>query len=258
MGSKIEMSGKMFGKLVVLHDMGKVKHGQKVKWKCICDCGNTTITSGKYLRNGDTNSCGCNRLHPKYKYTPKKAGHRMSNEPEYRTWGAIKERCSNKNHSMYHLYGGRGISVCERWLNSFENFYNDMGKKPSKDHSIDRIDFNGGYSPENCKWSTAKEQANNKRNTIKYELIGMSKTITEWCEYSGFSRTTIYTRIHYCGLSFYEAIKIPMRVDLNKMKGSFKPTKWKNPNIELGYEKRLKFYKQIGIIDDSGNNSTIS
>lgn len=185
--------------------------------------------------------------------------HGKSGTKEYRSWGAMKERCYSKNHSQYYLYGKRGISVCDQWINDFETFLRDMGEKPTPAHTIDRIDVNGNYCPENCKWSTPKEQSLNKRTNKIYTFLGMTMTVKEWCDYSGISRTTLYTRLITMKMDFYDSIKMPMRVDIQRLKGLERRShKWKQPNHELGYEKRLKFYKQIGIIDDSGNNSTIS
>lgn len=122
------------------------------------------------------------------------------------SWRAMKTRCYNKNQTSYENYGGRGISVCERWLDSFENFYEDMGEPPVGSYSIDRIDNNGNYSPENCKWSTTKQQARNKRNTVRYNIDGVEKSLREWCEDSGVKYQTAYMRITRQGWDAKEAI----------------------------------------------------
>jgi hypothetical protein len=121
--------------------------------------------------------------------------HGMSNTVEFSTWTDIKSRCYNKNLKHYSRYGGRGIKVCQRWLDSFENFYKDMGKRPSDNHSIERIDNDGDYSPNNCKWATLIEQANNKRTSHYITIKGKTKTIAEWSKITGLSIAMIWYRI---------------------------------------------------------------
>ena len=121
---------------------------------------------------------------------------RKGHESEYRTWQAMKSRCYNKNHIHYEDYGGRGITICDRWLgpDGFENFYYDMYPKPTK-ATLDRIDNNCGYSPENCKWSTKTEQANNRRNNVRITYDGKSMTVPQWAREIGISVHTLKTRI---------------------------------------------------------------
>jgi hypothetical protein len=115
--------------------------------------------------------------------------------PEYKIWKCIKTRCYNKNMIAFHRYGGRGITMCESWKNSFESFYTDMGSRPSKNHSIDRIDNNGNYEPSNCKWSTKKEQGRNKIDTIFIEYDGKKLCMSEWAELTGISKFTLRQRL---------------------------------------------------------------
>lgn len=130
----------------------------------MCDCGNKTIVSTGNLKNGTTKSCGCYQREYQAKRGRKNFyKHGLSNHPLYPTWSTMKSRCYNKNNISYKNYGARGIKVCDRWLNSFENFLKDMGEKPSDKHSLDRIDINGDYEPSNCRWATPEEQAINKR-----------------------------------------------------------------------------------------------
>jgi hypothetical protein len=136
--------------------------GRYKKVKCICDCGNTGTYYLCNLKSGKTKSCGC-------LYNETRVGnykHGGTGTREYSIWKAMKRRCYNKNVKDYPNYGGRGIIVCDRWLNSFENFISDMGKKPSAEYSIDRIDVNGNYEPSNCRWATPKEQRLNQRKTL--------------------------------------------------------------------------------------------
>jgi hypothetical protein len=172
MGKKLEIKqGDRYGNLTIINQVKSYispkKNKPKRRFECKCDCGNVVSIILADMRSGKTKSCGCikdnltsirNSIHN----NTWKDGKRIS-IPEYNTWRGMKERCSNPNHKAYKDYGGRGIMVCERWINSYVNFLKDMGKKPSNDYSIDRINVNGNYEPSNCKWATKVEQQKNKR-----------------------------------------------------------------------------------------------
>lgn len=119
--------------------------------------------------------------------------HGMRNTTEYQIWIDMKRRCSDKRRSRYKDYGGRGIKVCKRWM-VFLNFFNDMGKRPSKKHQLDRIDNSKDYSPENCRWATTKEQSLNTRSNVYLEHNGIKLTLYEWAEKLGLKYTTLYSR----------------------------------------------------------------
>lgn len=151
------LTGLQFNRLTVVrfHDrtMGE---SHIIRWWCRCDCGNELPVQVTYLRNGSTKSCGCWR-------TEKNKTHGLTGTSEWTTWVQMIDRCSRENNSRYQDYGGRGISVCERWRSSFTNFLTDMGKRPSPGHSLDREDNDGNYEPGNCRWATASQQALNQR-----------------------------------------------------------------------------------------------
>jgi hypothetical protein len=149
MPALIDMSGQIFGRLTVIGRSTKANSTGAVFWCCRCECGTETETSGVNLRSGQTRSCGC--LH---------ITHGMTLSPEYRVWRSMHQRCSNPKHIRYQRYGGRGITVCDRW-GSFENFLADMGPRPTG-LTLERKNNDQGYSPDNCKWATWSEQNRNK------------------------------------------------------------------------------------------------
>lgn len=180
MGISTDLTNKIFYKLTVLNRSHKTHNGHWV-WNCKCECGNEKKIYATNLVRGLTKSCGCYRVevsgNTNLSHGHSRVGIRSS---EYRSWCSALARCNNKKNRKYNDYGGRGIIVCDRWANSFENFFNDMGTKPSKKHSLDRIDVNGNYEPSNCRWATPKEQTRNKRNNIWYEYDGVKNIITDW------------------------------------------------------------------------------
>ncbi len=159
------------------------------RWECRCRCGNVRHVKANSLLSGKSGSCGCRAKIAMRKIGEKKLQH---NIPGYRSWRGMIERCHDSKNSKFHLYGGRGITVCERWRESFWNFYEDMGTRLSLAHSIDRINTNGPYSPENCRWADIFTQNRNKRTNRPVFINGVVKTIPEWSEVSGVPIETMF------------------------------------------------------------------
>ena len=183
----IDLTSERFGQLIVVD---RIPGGARVKWNCQCDCGNKCEVLAKDLRKGNTKSCGCLRKNGK---PPHEITHGQArggaNTPEYRIWIAMKSRCSNDKLWTWPYYGGRGITVCERW-EKFENFFADMGLRPSKSHSIEREKNDVGYQPDNCFWATKKQQSRNKRSNVMITHDGRTQCMTDWARELHVPKTT--------------------------------------------------------------------
>lgn len=190
MGQFRDLTGERFGRLLVEGTSGYNKHHQ-LYWKCECECGKYKEVLGSSLRNGMTQSCGCLQKEAASKINYK---HGMAKTPIFNIWWSMMQRCYDKNSQAYNRYGGRGINVCNQWQ-QFEGFYADMGDKP-KDMSLDRIDNNGDYSPENVKWATAKDQANNRKSNVVLEHNGKKQTMQQWSDELGLKVGTVWARLN--------------------------------------------------------------
>ena len=201
--------GDRFGLWVVIGDVVEIRYGTHPKRavKCRCDCGVETVVVINSLANGLSKSCGCN-----VSKAAKDANttHGKSKTKEYSIYRDMIRRCTNENRDDYKHYGGRGIKVCDRWMESFENFLADMGPRP-EGMSIDRIDNSLDYSPENCKWATQKQQTRNTRRSHNITLYGRTQCLQAWLDELGLNRATYKERVLYQGLSPEEALLKPVR-----------------------------------------------
>lgn len=186
MNWKSDPTGKQFGKWTVL----KIDENNKY-WICQCSCGVTRPVIKYNLTKGGSQSCGCYKAGIRHSY------HGMTNTDEHNIWLGIKERCYSKSAKEYNRYGGRGIRMSQRWLDSFVNFYEDMGNRPSKLHSIDRINNDGNYEPSNCKWATRSEQQRNTRRTLLVTYRGITVSAAEMAEKFGVNYKLFHSRLRY-------------------------------------------------------------
>ena len=206
--------GRKFGRLEVKEYSHKNKWVASY-WKCLCDCGNTKVVRGSSLTSGATRSCGCLL---KEVAIARSTIHGQHKSITYKARRGMLDRCYNPNSKSYKHYGGRGITVCDRWLgkDGFINFLDDMGDCP-KGMAIERIDNNKGYCPENCKWATSKEQNNNKRNNHIITFQSKTQTLAQWAEEIGVTYRTLVNRIDTHGWSEERALTEPMHRRNKKM-----------------------------------------
>lgn len=190
----IDLTGSKFGKLTV-QSRASDKAYKRPHWVCICDCGGKSVVSGTNLNRLTTRSCGC-----LYEVSKRATTHGLTKSRAYGSWCAMKYRCLSEKHESYARYGGRGITICDRWLRSFEAFYEDMGERP-EGLTLERIDNDKGYYKENCKWATRSEQNKNQYHPPKPGLgqkisfKGKDLTVAQWAEALGLSKITIHKRL---------------------------------------------------------------
>lgn len=208
--------GQKFGRLTALERVSDKYYGEyaKVVWKCICDCGSVKEVLADCLLSGNTKSCGCLANEIKHRTDNKYKKHGLHNTRLHKIWDGMKMRCYNPNHEAYFRYGGRGIFICDEWLNDdngFQNFYNwAMLNDYSNTLTLDRINNNKGYSPDNCKWSTNSEQQHNRNDNVIITNGNKTQYIDEWMKETGLSRGAIKWRLKHWGNTeklFIPAIK---------------------------------------------------
>ena len=198
MGSLIDLSGKRFGRLMVLEYIGKAK------WKCQCDCGIVKAIDGHSLRRGHTISCGCRG---RDKNNAARLIHGKTHTRLYQIWYGMKRRCYNEKDSSFKFYGLKGITVCPEWQHDYKCFEEWAETNGYENNlTIDRIDGNKGYSPDNCRWVSRKLQAENRSTSIFITLNGKTQTLTDWCKELQLNYSTTYTRIKRDGWSIGKAL----------------------------------------------------
>ncbi len=216
---KLDLLNQRFGRLVVVAP-SKSKNNETM-WECKCDCGNIKIVSTSNLKAGRIKSCGCFKSD---KLIKRNTTHSQRHTFLYEVWKSLRQRCNNPKHASYYNYGGRGITICEEWNKSFQSFYdwayaNGYSLEHQKDEvkklTIDRIDVNGNYEPNNCRWVDRKTQARNTRITKFITFKGQTKPIVEWCEIYGIKRNSFDIRIK-CGWSIEEALTTPIKTKKSK------------------------------------------
>lgn len=202
MGKFIDLTGQKFGRLLVESKAPRTKN--RTMWNCVCECGNKTRARGEHLTLGRSQSCGCLAIELQTR-------HGMARTPAYHAWQAMKDRCYNTRNKQHKDYGARGISVYPEWLDSFDAFYADMGERPSINHSLDRINNDLGYSKDNCRWATAKDQVINRRNSLMCEIGGRTQCVKDWCKELRIVSYGSARRRISIGWSIKDAVTVPPR-----------------------------------------------
>ena len=208
----VNLAGRRFGRWTVIELAETVNRTRR--WSCRCDCGSVRIVHGQSLVSGRSQSCGC--LHRELLRTMMteriKHGHARDGQmsPEYVTWQRMIQRCTDANSNRFASYGGRGITVCDRWRHSFENFLEDMGPRPGPDYSLDRVGDANVYGPDTCRWSTEVEQQNNRRDNRTIEHDGIVRTVREWERALGIRSGTLWARLNR-GWPVERALATPVR-----------------------------------------------
>lgn len=196
----INIQGEMFGRLRVLRLIGRNRHGS-AKWSCRCECGQTVVRTTSDLRAGRRWHCGCQ--------TPSHGQARTGkSSPEHQAWVNMRQRCVNPKNRNWKHYGGRGIRVCERWA-SFENFFADVGRRPSDEHTLERKNNDKNYEPDNCVWATQKQQSRNTRRNRLLTYQDQTMPLVAWAESLGLKFATLHARIVRLGWTVERALTTP-------------------------------------------------
>lgn len=189
-----DLTGQRFGQLTVI-GIDSARQAKQTYWLCECDCGTIKSVRADGLKSGSVKSCGCLKRKQDRINLTKNHKHKMSGTRIYSIWQGMKGRCLNKNNPRWARYGGRGITVCDEWATDFQSFYQwAMNNGYSDGLTLDRIDNNGNYCPENCRWATQQEQARNRRTNIDITIGNSTRTLTEWCEIFNLDYGKMYAR----------------------------------------------------------------
>jgi hypothetical protein len=210
MSKPINLEGLKYGRLTAISVVGSHRKGRV--WRCKCDCGGVVdVVSGR-LRSGWTKSCGCMKLEHGHRLAKSRIKHGFSHKiSEYNIWSGMKARCYNRRSAGWKRYGGRGIGVAEQWRDSFDQFLADVGRRPSVEYSLDRIDVDGDYGPDNCRWALQSIQQNNRRDNLRIEAFGEILTPSQWQAKTGIKASAIRNRLDM-GWSSDDAVSRPVRV----------------------------------------------
>lgn len=208
MTEALALTGNKFGRLTVIYKAENAKgiKRERTAWLCHCSCGNEKIISTDSLRAGFTVSCGCFGVKARTVLYKMNTTHGKKNTDEYEIWCSMKSRCFNPKDNGYKNYGGRGIVVCDEWANDFMAFLNHIGERPTKKHSIDRIDNNKSYEPGNVRWATKREQSRNQRSNRNFTHKGKIQCLSAWCEEYFIPYNVMMKRLGK-GVSFEGAIE---------------------------------------------------
>ena len=205
---KVSLVGREFGRLVVVAESAVRNRQGRILWDCTCACGGKATVRGGDLQQGKTTSCGC-LVVERARAMGKASVHGMTGTPTWKSWESMIARCYRATDTSFKNYGAKGITVCDRWLQSFANFFEDMGERPANS-TLDRKENNKGYSKENCRWASPRQQANNKGNNVSLFYKGRTLTVATWARKLGLPAATIYTRLRK-GWSVPEALTIQYR-----------------------------------------------
>lgn len=214
----VDLVGKRFGRWLVKTRAPRATRG--TYWQCLCDCGETRVVFGPDLKRGKSQSCGC--LAAELNLAPRVHGECRGGQktPEYTSWQCMIDRCSNPNAVSYARYGGRGITVCKLWRESYSAFLEHVGRKPSPEHTLERIENHKGYEPGNVRWATPLEQAQNtrqKEKAVRLTHLNQTLLLTEWAKEFGIDQSTLRRRLR-TGWSMERALTTPTRMTGFKLK----------------------------------------
>lgn len=197
MGQFKDLTNQKFFRLTVVRRDEPKPSDRNVFWLCQCECGKLTRAAGANLLNGQKMSCGCFKSETAARVLRVNSlkqlnRHGLSHVDEHSIWSEMKGRCVRSSHPKFHRYGARGIKVCDRWLHSFESFYADMGPRPTKKHTIDRIDNDGNYEPSNCRWTTNFQQSRNRSTNLNITINGKTYCVVDWATFLSVPRSHFY------------------------------------------------------------------